>query len=959
MNKETSNKIGDGNRQNSRGSKHQANSGDNRPTSDDGVHQVSCSGDRQASCDGVRQVSRDDEHQAPRGGVRFALARAVGGATTFMLQKVLGGNGKNMPGKLALYVDPKLIEHLSYKVRRSLVVVGTNGKTTVNNLIADVLEAQGFTTVCNRDGANLDSGISTALLQASYTREKPADWGVFESDELWLIKSLPYLRSDYVLLLNLFRDQLDRCGEIDHIQDVIVQALSASPNTVLVYNGDDPLCALIAKRVNNPSFAFGVSVDMKLPQNSVADAQMCQCCEGIMEYEWRQYGQLGAYRCPECGFARPQIDFAVTNVDLGNNGSSFKFERMQADVEVCENTSNNKNAIWNISSPVSAPYMIYNLAGVASIAQLIGCSESATQKAISAFAPNNGRLQKMTVRGHETLLNLAKNPTGFNQNLKLVTRGARNRGEFDGAPNAVAFFINDKEADGHDVSWLWDIDFEELADAENIAVFAGGTRARDMQVRLKYAGIRSTIIESAGDLFDALDSSNTPDPNSALTSTKVFFIANYTALPQVKADLERMAGECQTQGQEQDGKNRTNVRTNDCGKHSGKVEANSNNRCAHNKVHNDVHGDAHFSDAHFSNSDLRSGATGIINTTLSASVASCASSSIFNSRIISPTPADAPPVVIAHMYPDLLNLYGDAGNVTVLKRRLQWRKIPVEVRVVPFGANVDLNDVDLVFLGGGPDREQRMASAELMKRREELKDYVEEDGVILAICGGYQILGNTWLCDDEEVPGLGILNIRTGRALGGSTNRLIGNIALESDIAKHPIIGFENHAGRTYLGANAQPFGYVKGSAGHGNNDGGGLSFIDDGADHGNNDGDAGCAGDKPADGARAKNSRPADGACANDNARNSHANSRPADGARYKNVIGTYLHGPLLSKNPEVADYLLERACKRCAKRNKTNVRIENGISPAIEHHPHSFANLDDTEELAANRAMAKKLGL
>lgn len=246
------------------------------------------------------------------------------------------------------------------------------------------------------------------------------------------------------------------------------------------------------------------------------------------------------------------------------------------------------------------------------------------------------------------------------------------------------------------------------------------------------------------------------------------------------------------------------------------------------------------------------------------------------------------PVVIAHMFPDLLNLYGDGGNVRILEQRLRWRGIPVEVRRVEHGQTVDLDQVDLLFLGGGPDREQTLAAEELMGMRDDIARYVEDGGPVLAICGGYQILGRTWLSPQGEEPGLGVLDIETRRA-GDSTDRLIDNIALASPAAEHPVIGYENHASRTYLGAGVEPFGRVVSRTGHGNND----------ADR--------------------------------------------ADGALYRNVLGTYLHGTLLAKNPEVADWLLERALAHNALRTGAQV-------PALEP-------LDDAEELAANAVMAAKL--
>ena len=212
------------------------------------------------------------------------------------------------------------------------------------------------------------------------------------------------------------------------------------------------------------------------------------------------------------------------------------------------------------------------------------------------------------------------------------------------------------------------------------------------------------------------------------------------------------------------------------------------------------------------------------------------------------------PITILHVYPDLLNLYGDGGNVRILERRLAWRGIPVEVKEVHYGEPLDLSQADIVFLGGGPDREQKLACEELMKHREELVRYVENDGVLLAICGGYQILGRQWLLGDDLVEGLDILDMETRRP-GTSADRLVGNIVLESPLAETPVVGYENHAGRTYLDQGVQPFGKVISHTGYGNNE--------------------------------------------NDK----------ADGVLYRNVVGTYLHGPLLAKNPQLADHILQKA--------------------------------------------------
>lgn len=728
-------------------------------------------------------------------GLQFAGARAVSAVSTWGLKNVFRRPAANFPGKIALYLDPRLIADLAPKLAKgSVCVVGTNGKTTVTNLLADALELAGERVVCNRTGANLDSGVATSLLHAG-----PSDWGVFESDELWLAKILPQLQATYVVLLNLFRDQLDRVGEIDRIQDSIVGALEKSPNTVLVFNADDPLCARIAERAANRSIAFGVNEDLGLPQNSVADAQMCQRCSSMLEYAYRQYGQLGAFSCPTCGFARPALDYAAECVRLGLDGLSFDVRR-----------GGEGEAAGAIGAPYTGAYMVYNLLATAAAADLAGCPLPSLQQAIDAFDPQNGRLQTFDIAGRRVLLNLAKNPTGFNQNLKIVAQDPHDK--------VVAFFVNDKEGDGRDVSWLWDIDFEELADdPAKLTVFAGGMRANDMQVRLKYAGINAQVVADADDLLERIA--------SLPAAENAYLIANYTALPPVHAVLTARA--------------------------NGDVVA----RGAAGDVGSDE--------------------------PVSAPIGASAGSSAGK-------PAE---LVIAHLFPDLLNLYGDGGNVRILEQRLRWRGIPVEVKRVNHGETVDLSGVDLVMLGGGPDREQRLASAELMGMREQLHAYVEDGGVLLAICGGYQILGHEWLLGDEVVKGLGVVDMTTERAAGGSGDRLIDNIVLTSPLAKRPVVGYENHAGRTHLGAGVEPFGAVASATGHGNND-----------------------ADKQ-------------------------------DGVRYKNVVGTYLHGPLLAKNAEVADDLLARALDRLAARTG---------QPAIRLEP-----LDDAVEQDANDAMTKKLGV
>ena len=233
---------------------------------------------------------------------------------------------------------------------------------------------------------------------------------------------------------------------------------------------------------------------------------------------------------------------------------------------------------------------------------------------------------------------------------------------------------------------------------------------------------------------------------------------------------------------------------------------------------------------------------------------------------------------IVHLFPELLNLYGDSGNILVLRRRLAWRGLAADVAEVHVGERPSFADADIVFIGGGSDREQRIVCESLLAEQAELSSFVEDGGVLAAVCGGYQLLGHSYLMGDEKIEGLSLVDLYTDRG----EPRLIGNVVVESRICDHPIVGYENHGGRTHLGEGVEPLGRV--TYGHGN------------------DGVTG------------------------------------QEGCLYKNVLGTYVHGPLLPKNPGVADYLLSRALER---------RYGNG-----ELEP-----LDDAAELTANKSMYDRL--
>ena len=758
-------------------------------------------------------------------GLRSTLATASASAARWGLRSVLHRNGGVLPGRIALKLDPELLSALAGLVDASAVVTGTNGKTTTTNLIADAVAADGTDVVCNRAGNNMEPGIVGALLEArdGLSRAGKAGRrrvGVFECDELYTVLVLPKLRPDCLVLLNLFRDQLDRYGEIDHTQDVIVAALEASPGTTLLYNADDPLCAAIADHVGNRSVPFGIEGATGTESDRISDSRFCPRCNAPLSYDYVQYGQLGAYRCPSCGWGRPALARSIEHVEL-RCGGSYAFDLVEASVRATTAEATATGASdgkagrsdarlagrTHVSTSYNGLYMVYNVAAAFFAATALGADTDRFQATLDAYVPEGGRMATWQVAGRGVVSNLAKNPVGFDRQIQgIKTAGGR----------LGAFYLNDNDADGHDVSWIWDVEFERLAGVPGFTAFAGGTRAHDMQVRLKYAGIPAIIVDGIAPAIEAVAGEPADE--------RLYAVANYTAFPPLVAELKGL--------QASDGTSGT----------ATAADSTANGR--------------------------------------SPAMGSSASSHL--PAAPDPLPLDRP-LRIVHLYPDALNLYGDGGNVIALERRCAWRGIPAQVVEVHMGDELHLDVADVVLMGGGSDRDQLSVAHELLRQRGEVCRYVEGGGALLAICGSYQLLGRSYYMGDERLEGLGAIDAETVRGEG----RLIGNVAVRTELADKPFVGFENHGGRTRLGAGEVPLGR--------------SVVIGTG-----NDGEDG------------------------------------TEGVLHRNLVGTYLHGPVLPKNPELADWLLSRALERRAAAGDQQAAALLPLVPlddTCEHEAHDAA--------------------
>jgi lipid II isoglutaminyl synthase (glutamine-hydrolysing) len=445
-----------------------------------------------------------------------SLARGVGA-----LSRRRGGGGTSAPGKVLLALAPQAITALGSRLGRGTVLISaTNGKTTTAAMSSAILERGGVRLLHNRAGANMAGGIATTLLDVG--RDAPETLGLFEVDEMWLPRLASELRPRAIVLCNLFRDQLDRYGELEAIADSWAD-LIAGTEARLVLNADDPLLADLG-RDGPETLYFGVE-DAALAQPGLGhavDARHCRSCGSPYVFDAVYLGHLGDYHCPGCGSARPTPSVTAGAVRLdGVRAASFELTVAGARREV------------HLSVP--GLYNVYNALAAAALATVLGEPLVTVAEGLESTAAAFGRAEKVSVaidreRRRETRILLIKNPAGANEVLRTL---ALEPGEHD-----VLAVLNDRIADGRDVSWIWDADFEALAGRLR-RVTCSGTRAAEMATRFKYAGIDPARIELQPELSSALAAAAADRPNG---SSPLFALPTYTAMLELR-DLLVARGE--------------------------------------------------------------------------------------------------------------------------------------------------------------------------------------------------------------------------------------------------------------------------------------------------------------------------------------------------------------------------------------------------------------------------------
>lgn len=402
-----------------------------------------------------------------------------------------------------LKTNPDFLNFCSkYILHEKISVTGTNGKTTTAGLIAQILEANNKEVIHNAQGANMLTGIAN-VFATNVVPSKRYDNCVLESDEAYLSKLYDYMKLDYLVVTNLFRDQLDRYGELDTTAKKIQSAIDKNKDLVLLLNADDPLVANLGHDNKKLYYGFENIEFAETHTISHAPAEMFNCiCGKPLEYSKRFYAQQGHYYC-SCGYKRPKCNYQ------GN----AKIYNDYIEISVLHNGEETHYTFDSIGL-----YNAYNALAAISMALEIGYKQEEIQNALNTYKAMFGRAEKTEFNGHKTIIQLIKNPAGASEVLKTVDLSSK-----------MLIAINDNFADGRDVSWLWDAEFELLKDTEKTIV-TSGIRANDMALRLKYAGVPSEKIKVVPDLFEAVEEVSSSEDKTE----KVTIMPSYTALLQIK-----------------------------------------------------------------------------------------------------------------------------------------------------------------------------------------------------------------------------------------------------------------------------------------------------------------------------------------------------------------------------------------------------------------------------------------
>lgn len=413
--------------------------------------------------------------------------------------KALFKGGTNFPGKVALKFDKHILKTISqdYKV---VLITGTNGKTTTTSLIYNMVKDSGKKVITNNTGANMLPGIISCFIE-NYSLRKHSDelYAVIEVDEANLKFVTEYVTPEIITVTNLFRDQLDRYGEVYTTLKKIREGIEPVENTKLVLNGDESLLGDLGLKNQTIYYGFNCSPNNATKVDINADAKFCIKCKSPYHYHFLTYSHLGDFFCENCGYKRPELQYSLDSI-----------KELTAEGSLVEINGND----YYINQP--GIYNIYNALCAFSVSKTLGIENSVIFNALKSTRSSFGRQETLLIEDKDVKIILVKNPAGFDQAINTIS--------LDKKAMNIALLLNDNYADGRDVSWIWDVNFEKLAELKINKVMIGGIRLYDMAVRLKVAGLETDSFKTC-DTFDKLLAEIT-----SCSENKVYILATYTAM---------------------------------------------------------------------------------------------------------------------------------------------------------------------------------------------------------------------------------------------------------------------------------------------------------------------------------------------------------------------------------------------------------------------------------------------
>ncbi len=435
--------------------------------------------------------------------LKFYLSLIIARCAYIGIRLLNKSSGTSFVGMLVLKICPDFLKYCSkYIKKRIITITGTNGKSTTSGLIAHILETAHQKVVHNLKGANMLTGVAN-VFALSIAPLKRYDYAVIESDEAYLTKLYDYMKSDYLVVTNLFRDQLDRYGELNTTAEFIKNAIDKNPDLKLILNSDDPIVATFDRTKYAVYYGFeNVEYDCSYEHKSNAPTEVFNCmCGEELKYSKQFFAQQGHYYCPKCGYKRHECNYSA-DVKVYNDYSVL--------------TVRNRGISFEFKVNLAGLYNAYNALAAISLGFEAGMNQEEIQKSLDTYQAIFGRTEKRTINGNPAVIQLIKNPTGASEVLKTVDLKSN-----------IVIAINDNYADGRDISWLWDSDFEQLKNAEKL-VITSGCRANDMATRLKYAGIPQEKIIVEPNIKKAID--------KATIEGKTTILPSYTALLKINKE---------------------------------------------------------------------------------------------------------------------------------------------------------------------------------------------------------------------------------------------------------------------------------------------------------------------------------------------------------------------------------------------------------------------------------------